>query len=89
MFWVNLDYLPSHDRRSQVDHFTCTPSPIVVLVPSEDRTWSLTSIGVLIPGEDHTWSLTPIGVPVFGEDRTWSITPIGPFGARLPGEDRT
>ena len=35
VFWVNLDYLPSHNRRSRVDRFTCTPSPIVVVVLGE------------------------------------------------------
>ena len=76
VFWVNLDYLPSHYRRSRVDRFTYTPSPVVVPVPGEDRTWSLTPVGVPVPNEDRTWSLTPVGVLVSGEDHTWSLTPV-------------
>ena len=36
VFWVNLNHLPSHNRRSWVDHFTCTPSLVRVPVLGED-----------------------------------------------------
>ena len=70
MFWVNLDYLPSHDRRSRVDRFTDTPLPIDVQVFGEDLTWLLTSVHVPVPGEGGTWSLTLVGFPIPGEDCT-------------------
>ena len=57
VFWVNLDYLPSHNRRSWVDHFICTPTPAKVRISDEDCTWSLTPEDVPISGEDCTWLL--------------------------------
>ena len=37
---------------------------VPVLVPNDDRSWSLVSVVVRVSGEDNTWSLTPISAPL-------------------------